>query len=193
MRKLPRPEEIHRLLAEVRLRAAADATRCIQCGKCSAGCPAAPEMDLLPSQVLRLLQTGGEDRILGSRTIWLCAGCQACTTRCPEDIDIALVMDTLRKIVRERRLAPREKEIGVFNRVFLYSVRAFGRLYEFGLVLGFNLLSKKLMKDVLLAPLLFSKGKISLLPHLSPRDIREIGEIYRRAQRFLPPEEERKK
>ncbi|MGO8880246.1 MAG: heterodisulfide reductase subunit C, partial [Desulfomonilaceae bacterium] len=28
--------------------------QCYQCGKCSAGCPVAPEMDLLPHQLVRL-------------------------------------------------------------------------------------------------------------------------------------------
>ena len=33
------------------------AQKCYQCGKCSAGCPVADEMDLPPSMVMRLLQT----------------------------------------------------------------------------------------------------------------------------------------
>ena len=33
------------------------AAKCYQCGKCSAGCPVATEMDYPPSMVLRMLQT----------------------------------------------------------------------------------------------------------------------------------------
>ncbi len=35
-----------------------DLLACNQCGKCSAGCPIASEMDILPSQVIRMAQLG---------------------------------------------------------------------------------------------------------------------------------------
>jgi heterodisulfide reductase subunit C len=71
---------------------------CNQCGKCSAGCPAAFAMDLLPNQVIRLVQLGLEE-VLQSRTIWLCASCLTCASRCPKGVDLSRVMDTLRLIV----------------------------------------------------------------------------------------------
>ena len=37
---------------------------CYQCGKCSAGCPVADKMDLLPNQLVRLVQMGRIDRAL---------------------------------------------------------------------------------------------------------------------------------
>ncbi len=36
-------------------------THCYQCGKCSAGCPLAEEMDYPPSLVMRMLQTGNPE------------------------------------------------------------------------------------------------------------------------------------
>ena len=45
---------------------------CNQCGKCSAGCPLVAEMDLLPNQVIRLLQLGMAE-VLTCETIWTCA------------------------------------------------------------------------------------------------------------------------
>ncbi len=71
---------------------------CNQCGKCSAGCPAAFAMDLLPNQVIRLAQLGQEE-VLKSRTIWLCASCLTCASRCPKGVDLSKVMDALRLIV----------------------------------------------------------------------------------------------
>ena len=62
-------------------------------------------MDLLPSQVMRLVHLGAEDEVLESQAIWLCASCEACTTRCPMDIDIAAVMDALRILAVERKAA----------------------------------------------------------------------------------------
>jgi len=74
---------------------------CNQCGKCSAGCPVAFSMDLLPSQVLRLAQLGIEE-MLGSQTIWTCASCLTCVARCPKGIDLPRIMEALRQISMER-------------------------------------------------------------------------------------------
>jgi len=55
-------------------------------------------MDLMPNQVLRLLQLDDE-RVLASTSIWLCTSCLMCTLRCPRRIDVAKVMDSLRQMV----------------------------------------------------------------------------------------------
>ena len=72
---------------------------CYQCGMCSAGCPMSEEMDLLPNQVIRLLQMGAFDEILGSSTVWLCASCYTCRARCPRGVDLARLMEAVRLIV----------------------------------------------------------------------------------------------
>ena len=46
---------------EVRGNTGVNVARCYQCGKCSAGCATAPEMDYPPSLVLRMLQTRSEE------------------------------------------------------------------------------------------------------------------------------------
>jgi len=69
---------------------------CYQCGKCSAGCAMTGMMDLLPHQVIRLLQLGQVQEALASRTIWLCASCLACSTRCPRGVSLPNVMESLR-------------------------------------------------------------------------------------------------
>ena len=71
---------------------------CYQCGKCSGGCPAVAFMELLPNQVMRLLQFGQVERILQSNTHWVCASCFVCSTRCPKGIDIAAIMEALRQV-----------------------------------------------------------------------------------------------
>jgi heterodisulfide reductase subunit C len=75
-----------------------DTLICYQCGMCSAGCPIAFAMDLLPRQIIRLLQLGLEEDIAKSRTIWLCTSCLTCSVRCPRGLDLAKVMEALRLI-----------------------------------------------------------------------------------------------
>lgn len=72
-----------------------DVFTCNQCGRCSAGCPIVTAMDLLPNQVIRFIQLGDE-RTLSSKTIWLCASCLTCDSRCPRGIDISRIMESLR-------------------------------------------------------------------------------------------------
>lgn len=71
---------------------------CYQCGKCSAACPAAQEMDMLPNQVIRYLQLGLDDEVLAANTPWICAACLQCMTVCPKGVDLARIMEALRTI-----------------------------------------------------------------------------------------------
>jgi heterodisulfide reductase subunit C len=70
---------------------------CYQCGKCSATCPLSAYMDLLPHQVVRMLQLGmGE--VFDSNSHWLCAACYSCETQCPRGIDVSRICEALRTI-----------------------------------------------------------------------------------------------
>lgn len=77
---------------------------CYQCGKCSAGCPIVEEAEILPNQILRLVQLGQRQDALESKTIWLCATCYTCVSRCPRGIDLSKVMEALRQIVLRSNL-----------------------------------------------------------------------------------------
>ena len=142
---------------------------CYQCGKCSAGCPLADEMDISPNQILRMLQLGIpelEDKVLESLSIWLCLTCETCLSRCPKDVDLPAIMDYLRaESLRKGKVNPKAKDIVAFNKTFLDSIQYIGRLYEIGLIGGYKMRSLHLMQDVLLAPTMFAKGKLKLIPH----------------------------
>lgn len=69
---------------------------CYQCGKCSAGCPMAAHMDVLPNQIIRMAQLGMKEQLLAARSIWMCVSCMTCNSRCPKDIRIAEVIESLR-------------------------------------------------------------------------------------------------
>jgi heterodisulfide reductase subunit C len=81
-----------------------DLLACNQCGKCSAGCPVVATMDLLPSQVIRMAQLGMEE-VLESDTIWICASCLTCVTRCPKGVDLPRLMEALRQIALRKGVA----------------------------------------------------------------------------------------
>lgn len=78
---------------------------CYQCGKCTAGCPMAAEMDLTPNQVMRYAQLGLGERLKDCRTVWLCASCFACSARCPKGVRITEVMEAVRVVLIRRGLA----------------------------------------------------------------------------------------
>ena len=123
-----------------------DPTLCYQCGNCTAGCPYTEYFDFPVSQVMRLLQTGQKETILNSHSIWLCATCETCTTRCPCEIDIAHIMDVLRIIARRGGYVS-EKDIKVFYDSFLSSLENHGRVFEVGILMGYNLRTGHLMAD----------------------------------------------
>ena len=141
---------------------------CYQCGKCTAGCPVAERMDLRPSVIMRMLQSGdaasGEE-ILRSKSIWLCLTCETCYSRCPMELDIPKIMDYLReKSYAEGKVHPEAHNIVAFHKSFLNAVERNGRLHELSLILDYKMHSGSLFQDVTIAPEMFRKGKLHLLP-----------------------------
>lgn len=72
-------------------------SRCDQCGTCTGSCPMIIEMDITPSQMMRLVLLGNES-VLETKTIWICASCFSCTARCPRGLDASKVAEALRQI-----------------------------------------------------------------------------------------------
>ena len=139
-------------------------SRCYQCMKCTSGCPLAFAMDFTPSQVMRMIQLGLEEELLESLTVWVCASCQTCTTRCPNDIDIAHVMDTLRQLSGESEVPAAEQKIVKFHRAFLDSIRRHGRLFELGMVGRYKLISMDFFGGARIGMEMVRKGKLKFLP-----------------------------
>ena len=124
-------------------------------------------MEVLTSQVMRLLHLGAEREVLESEAIWLCASCEVCTSRCPMDIDIAAVMDTLRMMAVERCVVVPNKRSVAFGQAFLNSVSRFGRVYELGTVIDYKLRTLDLFSDIEKALSMVVRGKLSPLPKRS--------------------------
>ena len=103
--------------------------QCYQCLKCSAGCPINFAMDWAPNQIIRMVELGLRKKVLSSSTIWLCASCETCTSRCPREVDLAAVMDALRNIAIRQGLRSPERAVSFFNRTFLSILKRYGRVF----------------------------------------------------------------
>mgnify|MGYP001025452323 CR=1 FL=1 len=154
-----------------------DVHACYQCGRCSSGCPIGDFFDLNVMEVVRLAAYGQEERLLESHTIWLCAGCETCATRCPNDIEIPVLMDVLRELTLRKGAKPAEPRIPAFHGSFLGSINRWGRVYEIGMIANYKVKSGDLTGDMKLGMDMFFKGKLKLLPH-SIEGKAEIREIF---------------
>lgn len=156
-----------------------DVSLCYQCGKCSAGCPVRYYMDIAPNKVVRLIQLGYYEEALRSETPWLCAGCLACSVRCPKEFDLAKFMDAVREIAIEKKVEIKQENILKFHKAFLDQIKNHGRSYEAGLVAEYKMKTLDLLQDVDSAPGMFLKGKLDLLPHNIKNRI-EIKSIFKK-------------
>ncbi len=147
---------------------------CYQCVKCTNGCPFSEYFDWQPNQIMRALQLGQEELVLTAQTPWLCASCQTCATRCPQDLDITTIMEFLTREALERGYDPAIPEVEVFNEAFLREVRIWGRAYELGMLAEMKLRSRDLVSDLDLAARMVRKRKIHLTPHTGriPRNVK---------------------
>lgn len=151
------------LSAAVRAEIGENVLRCYQCVKCTSGCPLADQFDRTPNQVMRAVQLD-DARVLESRTIWLCASCYTCATRCPRGIDVTGVMDVLRIEARRRGVEPAIPDIFVFNTLFMRLVGVLGRLPEALLMGAYNLIRGKPMANAALGWALLKRGRLKLMP-----------------------------
>lgn len=151
---------------------------CYQCGNCTAGCPVSFVYDYPVNQIMRLVQAGRKKDALTSHAIWLCASCETCTTRCPNDIDVARIMDVLRHMARREHLVA-ERAIRVFWDSFLESVEKHGRVFEIGLMASYMTKTGRVLTDADLAPVALLKGKLGLKPH-EIEGVAEVRDIFKR-------------
>lgn len=165
------------LLHEIEQRSGEEIHRCYQCKKCSTGCPMSFAMDVYPHQIIRLLQYGLEEEIWKSETLWICASCEACGVRCPNEINIAHLMDALRQIAVESGKKTKNMDILTFHRTFLNSVKKRGRIHEVSMLAKFKIKTMNLTEDLMVGWDLFRLGKLPLKPH-SIKGRKEIRKIF---------------
>ena len=156
--------------------------RCYHCLKCTAGCPLAFAMEYNLDKVVRMIQMGMREEVLSSATIWLCVSCETCVTRCPNEVDIARMMDVLREMAVESNIAAKEKNILKLHESFLSAIRMQGRINEPLLVASYKLKSGDLFSDLAMGADMLIKGK---LPLLAPRtkDMASVRRIFKKTKR----------
>ena len=137
---------------------------CYQCRKCAAGCPISYAMDYKPAQIIHAIRLGMDDLVYKSKTMWLCASCETCTTRCPQEVDIAKVMDAVKITAVKQGIKPTIPQVAAFYRAALSNIKMFGRMYEMGMIVGLKMRTFELFKDVGLGIKLFTKGKLKVVP-----------------------------
>ena len=74
---------------------------CINCGVCTAICPAAQFYNYDPRMIADTVQKGNEtelEQLLKSDTIWFCGECLSCKTRCPRGNTPGYVIQALRAL-----------------------------------------------------------------------------------------------
>ncbi|MBE9580176.1 MAG: 4Fe-4S dicluster domain-containing protein [Proteobacteria bacterium] len=133
---------------QVALDSGVDLFACYQCEKCTNGCPVTFAMDYEPHQIIRMVQLGLREEIARASTIWVCASCETCFTRCPQGVDIPKLMDYLKQLVLSQGDKPAEGAVAAFHQVFLENIRRFGRVNEAFLMGAYQLKSAKAEKRI---------------------------------------------
>lgn len=162
---------------------------CYQCGKCTAGCPRASAMDIVPNRLIRMVQLGDAESALRSQAIWQCVSCETCTTRCPKSVDCAAIMDALRnEAYRRGKTSEKQAPVILFQKAFLDNIRRNGRLDEIELIAQFKISGfaatrspRFLFKDASLGLKLQARKKLHLRGE-KVRDRRVVHRIFDRCQ-----------
>lgn len=180
------PDKI--LLEQIEEETEIKVSACYQCKKCTNGCPVTFAMDIYPDRVIRLVQLGQEEKVLNCNTIWICSACETCTTRCPNEVDIAGTMDYLKERAVKAKISIPQPKTYAFHRAFLSDIKRRGRVFEGSLMLDYMLRSgeftRKLFKfdtsDALLGWNMFKRGRLKLLPKgIKSKGKKEIKKILK--------------
>jgi heterodisulfide reductase subunit C len=164
---------------------------CYQCGTCTAGCPTVYAMDYTPRQIMRMVNLGMKKQVLESDTIWLCASCYTCQTRCPRGVEITSIMAALKSLAIKEGVHVANRRGPIFCNSFVEIAMSYGRMFEPLLMIKFAYKSegslkgalKHLMKNTSLGLELTKKGKMAFLPH-KIRGREQIRKIYENVQKI---------
>jgi len=162
---------------------------CIQCGVCAGSCHARFAMDYSPMQIIKMVHLGLKDDVLASSTIWICASCYTCTSRCPQGIDIPLLMSSLKNMAIENKVPAKIPTKPKFHKTFTEIVGKYGRMHEPQLQVALmdKTNPKELFKNARLGMKLWRKGKV----RISPSKVNKKSDIDTIFENALKKEEQK--
>lgn len=159
---------------------------CFQCQKCASGCTVLQDAksDYMPDQVMRMVVLGMRDRVLRSRAIWLCSGCNTCTARCPNGIDIAAVMDALKELAVRHGVALPKESTKDFHSGYVKHIARRGRICEPLLVGMYEVKTGRILDDLMQGLTLMKKGKMPMQTMVTARvrDKQDVRRIFRHVE-----------
>jgi heterodisulfide reductase subunit C len=141
-------------------------------------------MDLKPHELLKHVQLGDKEKVLRASTCWMCASCETCATRCPNEIPIVKLMDLLRQMsVKEGKVTEQGPKI---NDAFLAAIKYLGRVHELALIIDLKRRTRGLFKinpdEIRLGAGMFRHGKLTLLPK-KIKDTKTMKKLFSRLEK----------
>lgn len=168
-----------KFMEEVIERSGQDLLRCLQCGKCSGGCPITSDTVGGPRRLIARILSGMKEEALRDSTWWYCVSCGTCATRCPVEINTYALATTLCEMAAEEGIEASEPAIHLFEELFLKSVEKNGRVREINAVAEFNIRSLRPFADIGIATKMAMKGVISPMAILRKgHNDKKVTEIF---------------
>ena len=161
-------------------------TACFQCRKCTNGCPVTFSMDYYPDEIIRLVMMGQTEKVLGSKTIWVCASCETCTTRCPNEVKVAELMDCLKEMSIQKGMKSGDKTVRTFHETFLNNIKGRGRTFEGAMLPVFMMKSTAgldrlkgggILSDIKTGIKMVLKGRMGIKPPKAIQGKKEVDQI----------------
>lgn len=156
-------------LEQVSARSGQNLLACLQCGKCSGGCPITTSEVGGPRRLIAQILSGMKEQALKDPTWWYCVSCGTCATRCPVEINMYEVSTTLCEMAAEQGVEASEPHIHLFEELFLKSVQESGRVQEIKAVMQFNMKTLQPFKDAAIGI------KLALRGAMNPMDMLKSG------------------
>ncbi len=118
------------LIREVMDRSGQNLLACYQCRRCAAGCPVGEETGVTPDRLIRMIMFGEKEEALNNLLVWKCVACYTCGVRCPNNIQTARIIETLKQMSKETHTEPLLPKVAAFHDAFLKSTSHLGRVSE---------------------------------------------------------------
>jgi heterodisulfide reductase subunit C len=167
----------HEFADEIKASSGINFNACLHCKTCANGCPFIEGMDYAPNAVIRLVQLGLEEEALKCSTIWICVGCNTCSSYCPMAIDIPAVMDGLRHKALEKGIKIAEPDVLNFHTEVLNTVKKYGRTHKLEIMMRYKLKKMDFLSDMGLGLTMLKKRKLDLTPS-KVQDKKAIEKIF---------------